>query len=96
MVQDLLQDASIIIRLSDSLNPVKGGLYRGLKRATIGVVKGDSRSLDYSSSIGVDTLTLTPVSTILTSINILLFTMANTIIMTIILVITAPIMQALY
>ena len=36
--------------MSYSLNSLKGGLYRGLYRgSTIGLIKRDTRSLDYSS-----------------------------------------------
>ena len=38
------------LHLSHNLNSFKGGLYRGLYRGTtIGVIKGDTRSLDSGS-----------------------------------------------
>ena len=39
-----------LYHMSHSLNSLKGGLYRGLYRGpTIGVIKEDTRSLDYGS-----------------------------------------------
>ena len=40
--------------MSHSLNSLKGGLYRGRYRGIAGVIKRDTRSLDYSSYEGVD------------------------------------------
>ena len=40
---------AIIIHLSHSLNSLKGGYTGDDIGTTIGVIKGDTRSLDYSS-----------------------------------------------
>ena len=46
--------------MSYSLNSLKGGYIGGYIRTTIGLIKGDTRSLDYSSYTTLHPLPLKP------------------------------------
>ena len=48
-MQRLFCEELDIIHVSYSLSSLKGVLYRGLYRGSIKYIKGDTRSLDYSS-----------------------------------------------